>query len=152
LVRNFPNHHAPPPIAHTRLTLFRHNQSGDVPGLLNQTQVANVFAQLDSSSDGVLDEDEFALAMQTLSGLGGVDRVESDSGRGGREHAELQFDRRKTFNEKLNSVGSGKGDGGIADFSKWQILYCGGAAPVVKTLLEMRNDLRVGVQIESFDW
>ena len=38
------------------------------------------------------------------------------------------------------------------DYGNWQILYCGGTAAVVKTVIRMRDELGVTVSIESFDW
>jgi hypothetical protein len=34
----------------------------------------------------------------------------------------------------------------------WQIMYCGGAAPVVKSLMEINDKYSIPVKVESFAW
>ena len=36
--------------------------------------------------------------------------------------------------------------------STWQLLYCGGAAPVAQSLAEVCNDLKINFHQESFKW
>ena len=34
----------------------------------------------------------------------------------------------------------------------WQMMYCGGAAPVVAALKQIRDKYKIDLEVESFDW
>ena len=34
----------------------------------------------------------------------------------------------------------------------WQMMYCGGAAPVVAVLKQIRDNYEINLEVESFDW
>ena len=34
----------------------------------------------------------------------------------------------------------------------WQMMYCGGAAPVLAGLKQIRDKYKIDLEVESFDW
>jgi ferric-chelate reductase len=116
------------------------NKMAAAPGLLDEKEMARVFAELDLSGDGFLNEEEFDKAMKTLSSVEeSAQNVEKEKANE-LERLALLMSSGYVFRESKPS------------FSNWQLLYCGGTAAVVKTVNEMRDELGVQVSIESFEW
>jgi len=115
------------------------NETGGVPGLLDKRELARIFSELDLSGDGTLYEDEFTMAMHTLSGA--------------RDSSSDVVQQVPRLDRKASLMSSGTLlRNAECDYGNWQILYCGGTAAVVKTVIRMRDELGVTVSIESFDW
>mmetsp|Transcript_27659 Transcript_27659/g.68062 ORF Transcript_27659/g.68062 Transcript_27659/m.68062 type:complete len:715 (-) Transcript_27659:210-2354(-) len=110
-----------------------------------------IFNQLDTSGDCTLDKGEFEDAMKVLS----KPTVDEELGKKDAGDHATETERGKNNELKVNfndtrEVAFGKDE--HIDFASWQVLYCGGAAPVVKVLNEMHNVHHLDVKIESFDW
>ena len=150
--------------------------------VMHDFEIDKVFRVLDLNESGTLDKEEFKRMIEILSGQPEVDieagRKElsssalsmsqptdgDDSGsKFMRMPSALQtiVDRLKLDDAYDATIGRMVRLGSIADrsiencevnYDDWQILYCGGAAPVVATLKKMHKDLGIEVGIESFDW
>lgn len=122
-----------------------------------------IFKQLDTNGDLELDMGEFERAMKVLSqsastraAASEVPAEKEEEERGNNiEESKSWKDLKANVLSEDNSqrlLSRKKNGAKTIDFASWQVLYCGGAAPVVKALNAMHKAHQVDVKIESFNW
>ena len=114
-----------------------------------------IFDQIDANGGGSLDRDEFGKAIDVLAGVDKAGDVE-----GGTADLKVGGMLTRSATVKKISLGGSRqsahallaSDVDCIHYDAWQVLYCGGAAPVVNVLNEMHKETGLAVKIESFDW
>lgn len=112
---------------------------------VTDAELTALFVELDTNCDGLLDVGEVGAIMQRL-------RVRMAA-----EHeAEAQEGVAETVQmaplQKINSVVTAGGEERRQMVDSWQMLYCGGAAPVVEELRRVSKELGISLKVESFNW
>ena len=129
--------------------------------LLDRNALERVFSQIDADGSGTLDQEELNQAIESLKAL----KDDPETGlSNNRDAIGKRFPRAvlhtayanrfssKSTNKKIDCTDDSTNKFNEIAFNRWQILYCGGAAPVVETLKNMHKKYDVIVNIESFDW
>ena len=110
-----------------------------------------IFDRFDTDRSGAIDQDEYEqLIDYVYSGDdGGADEWATDVEGGGLYAAKSFFSPvkpgEKTESDTTNYASNNKLD-------TWQMLYCGGSAPVVETLEMINKKYGIDLKIEKFDW
>jgi len=94
-----------------------------------------------------------------------LSKLSNQTGRSSGGASNSSTARSRTVAEQRQLFGTGKKQAGdVGDESKdfvrnsreiiktWQMLYCGGSAPVVNNLKNIHNEYGIDLKIEKFDW
>lgn len=127
---------------------------------LDAQHLQPIFEELDEESSGRIKEEQFENFMKILSGeskkkltltrsktFDYMQSLKNQIAETSRSSSSLRSTSLYVSPTARDSNGSVE-----VDFSKWQLLYCGGCKPVIKTLERMHDDLGICLKIEAFDW
>ena len=128
--------------------------------LFNEEAARRLMTTIDTSGDGTLSLEELEQFMELLSGGKVEDDPEDQSTTEPKEDRRAALARSlSTRDVELTMPSSPVSSDAQApeadldiDFKAWQMLYCGGSAPVVQVLHDMEHSLGIATKIESFDW
>ena len=132
-------------------------------GSTSDAEIASHFHAVDTSGDGALDREEFSATVTLLRGRGqGTDaalRPDDLRSRGQSTDAALRLDEESAEVPREDAelrTRQSVSDMPLEERRKllacWQIMYCGGSAPVVSKLKQINSRYGVSLKLESFDW
>ena len=130
-----------------------------IEGGVTDEDLTSNFKAVDTSGNGTLEEDELAQIFETLrlemaaeqaliEASKALDTYPSRCGSG----AGRQVTSEATLRRQASSLMDASREERKHMTDNWQIMYCGGAAPVVKTLEEIKQKYDIPLKIESFAW
>ena len=122
-----------------------------IEGGLTDEDLARTFKAVDTDGNGTLEEDELAQILEPLRLEVAAEQALIEA----RKALEIQGGS-PLHPRRVLVRGGSMMDVGREErkhmTDAWQIMYCGGAAPVVKTLEEIKEKYGIPLKIESFAW
>lgn len=115
-----------------------------IEGGLSDEELANHFQAVDTSGNGTLDEGELGHITETLRQVAATEATESVT--------DLEAAKPRVLDRQAKSLKLARAEELKELTDAWQIMYCGGAAPVVKSLQDINAKYNIPVKIESFAW
>lgn len=116
-------------------------------------QLEQYFKAADLSGTGSLTASELENMIDSIRAAAEREEHERFSGLGNLQKAESKKDGRPAFKQRRPSLKDMSSKGDIeAAVDNWQMMYCGGAEPVVKQLTDVHLTYNIPLKIESFAW
>ena len=116
-------------------------------------QLEQYFKAADLSGTGSLVASELENIIDSIRAAAEREEHERFSGLGNLQKAESKKDGRPAFKQRRPSLKEMSSKIDIeAAVDNWQMMYCGGAAPVVKQLTDIHLRYSIPLKIESFAW
>ena len=122
---------------------------------LSDDELSAVFNAVDTDDNGTLDSIELEQIVVSLRNMANAENVPAKNVLATRTSEATERSTRRSF-----GLGSFKQRASVNEteahlkelVDSWQIMYCGGAAPVVKTLTQVHEKYSIPLKIESFAW
>lgn len=122
-----------------------------IEGGVTDEDLTRNFKAVDTSGNGTLEEDELAQILETLRLEMAAEQVLIEAERALDQSDDVVQGRGIKHERRVLCMDVSREERKHMT-DAWQIMYCGGAAPVVKTLEEIKEKYGIPLKIESFAW
>ena len=124
---------------------------GSIDGL-SDDELSAVFNAVDTDDNGTLDSIELEQIVVSLRNMANAENVPAKNVLATRTSEATERSLRRSFGFKQRASVD-ETEAHLKELvDSWQIMYCGGAAPVVKTLTQVHEKYSIPLKIESFAW